>query len=218
MKCLKFRILMIAVIAMSMAVSAQAQQSYRTFKDWYGWFELGYVWPQGDYGDATDSDWTIGGGVSYVPHNSTVSYDFGLDYHDNSIKNFIVDPLDADSGTVEVWSLSAAMRWTPNTNSDNKFYFKAGLSYNWVDARLSNFTTVPGWICDPWYWWICAPGWVPGEYVTARHSTSDWGYFGGIGVDFAGSGSTSFYIELQYKVINTEVDTQYMPLLLGFRF
>ena len=212
------RILVVAALALLITPALQAQQSYRTFKEWYGWFQTGYLWPQGDYGDATTSDWTVGGGASYVPRNSALSFDFGLDYYENNVKNSILNNLDSDYGKIEVWSATAGLSWSPNPNKDVHFYLKGGLSYNWVDARVSNFEWVPGWICDPWYWWVCGPGWVPGELVNARYSTSDWGYYAGAGVNFRMSGTTSFYIEATYKVIKTDIDTQYIPLVLGFKF
>ena len=70
---LTIRVMIIAVVAVMLATPAQAQQSYRTFKEWYGWFHMGYVWPQGDFGDVTKSDWTIGGGASFAPHDMPIS-------------------------------------------------------------------------------------------------------------------------------------------------
>ncbi len=114
--------------------------------------------------------------------------------------------------------LTACLRWDKKTSSTTSFYVKGGVSYNWVEARVSNVVWIPGWICDPWYWWLCAPGWVPGEVVNARYSTNDWGYYGGVGVSFETSPTSSVYFEATYRVIKTEIDTQYMPLVFGFRF
>ena len=70
----------------------------------------------------------------------------------------------------------------------------------------------------PWYWWWCYPGWVPGEIINASYKTNDWGYYGGFGLGFETSETTSVYLEATYRVIKTEVDTKYIPLTIGFRF
>jgi opacity protein-like surface antigen len=212
------KILMIALVAVALAAPAQAQQSYRVFKEWYGWFHFGYMMPQGDYGDVTDSDWTIGGGATYMPDSLPIGIDIGLDYHENDIKREIVSGLQADNGYVDVWSLSLGARWQSDTRGSIDFYAKGGLSYNWMEATISDSAWVPGWICDPWYWWYCRPGWVPGEIINARHSENSWGYYIGFGLDFETSPTTSVYLEAEYRVIDTEIKTTYIPLVIGFRF
>jgi len=218
MRRMSTRIVMMALVAVALALPAQAQQSYRVFKEWYGWVHFGYLSPEGDYGNVSDSGWTMGGGATYMPDTLPIGFDLGLDYHENDLKRELVDYLEADNGYVEVWSLSLGARWQPDTRGTVGFYAKGGLSYNWLDATISDSEWVPGWICDPWYWWYCQPGWVPGEVITARHSESSWGYYVGLGLSFETSPATSIYLEAEYKVIDSDVKTAYIPLIIGFRF
>jgi opacity protein-like surface antigen len=212
------RTLTVAALAALVSAPAAHAQRYQVFKEWSGWFHGGYMAPQGSYDDVTDDSWTIGGGLTYTPHSWRVGFDLGLDFHENNIDRSVANELDSDFGKVEIWALTAGARWRPFNEGPGGLYFRAGLSWNRVDARVSNQEWVPGWICDPWYWWWCYPGWVPGEVVNARYRTDELGYYGGLGYNFELSPTSSLYVEATYRVIDTVEETAYIPILIGFQF
>ena len=212
------RLLIPTVLVALVAVPANAQSSYRIFKEWYGWVHTGYLMPQGDYGDATKEGWLFGGGATYRPGNSQIGIDIGLDYHDNNIKRSVLEKFDADRGDASVWSFSVGPRWEPRTRGSVGFFLRGGLSVNYVHAYIGNATWVPGYVCDPWAWWWCYPGWVPGTVVTADISTTKIGYYGGIGITFKLSQTSAVYLEATYRTIRTQTSTDYIPIVIGYRW
>jgi opacity protein-like surface antigen len=213
-------VLFLVVLAvLSVASTADAQGRYQLWKEWYGNVQFGYLSPEGDYGDVTDSGWMVSGGATYEPPDWPVGIFMELSYHENDFKREILDILESDGGDVSVWGVSTGLRWAPDFDSSIGFYAKAGVGAYRVEARIFDAVWVPGWICDPWYWWYCVPGWVPGQSVTARESTTELGYNLGLGFTFDLGVTTELYLEASYFTIDTDVaKTEYMPLSLGIRW
>jgi len=212
-------ILILAVAFIGVTATADAQHGYQSWKEWYGNIQFGYLSPQGDYGDVTDSGWMVSGGATYEPPDWSVGIFMELSYHENDIKSEILNALESDGGDVNVWGVSTGLRWAPDLDSSIGFYAKAGVGAYRVEAKIFDAVWVPGWICDPWYWWYCVPGWVPGQSVTARESSTNFGYNLALGVTFDLGVTTEFYLEASYFSIDTDVaQTDYMPLSLGIRW
>ena len=72
-----------------------------------------------------------------------------------------------------------------------------------------------GYVCDPY--WGCYYATYTGSQTLASDSLIKWGWSVAGGMTFA-VGSGQLYLEARYHWMMSSPSTQYMPILIGYRF
>jgi opacity protein-like surface antigen len=213
---------LVACIAMLSAPSATAQPN-KPWKWVFGHFAGGYVMPQGEAGDALDDGWMLNGGATFRKQNWPVAFVAELGYSDFDIADEALigededgDPVRlADNGDVSVWSITGDVMWSTKNKGKVGFYLQAGLGMYYLDAKLTNATWVPGWVCD-FYW--CYPGLWPADAIVGSASSWEWGYNAGVGITFNLASDSQIFIEGKYHWIQSDTTGEYLPIVIGYRW
>lgn len=212
------RIVILFVTVLILAATVAVAQPDKG-KSWTGNIAGGYVAPIGETGDKTSSGWNLQGGATFRPEDWAVGIFMELGYTDMGIKREIRDALRVDNGGINFWNLGGGVIWQPRLKGDVGFYVNAGLGAYRVDAELTNNTVIPGFVCDPWWPWLCYPALVPGEVVVESRTTTDIGYNLGVGLTFELGSLSMLYLEARYNRVPTEEGSlEYMPIVFGYRW
>jgi hypothetical protein len=83
-------------------------------------------------------------------------------------------------------------------------------------AALTNEVLVPGYICDP-YWGYCYNAVTTGHQIIADDTLTKFGVNAAVGLNFP-VGSGEMYVEARYHYIDTAKSTEFLPIVLGYRF
>jgi opacity protein-like surface antigen len=98
-----------------------------------------------------------------------------------------------------------------------KMYVYGGLGWYRQQNVFQATQWIPAYICG-FYW--CGPGYVGNEYTVERNTTS-WlkSWNAGVGIEFALSDPTTFFIEARYLRLEPyDQKREFIPIVLGFRF
>lgn len=202
-----------------------------TSRDWFGFFNLGWAFPQSDTSDVLDDDWTLSGGAMYWPSDWPVGLVFEAAWSELDVSSSAIGAINdaiesdpnndgrIDGGDLETWQLTANAIWGPG--GDNGFFLTGGVGA----YHLSGVLTQTGLVyyppfCDPWYWWWCFPGGVgTGNIVRGSASSTEFGWNVGLGYAFPIRNGQVF-IEAKYHEINTDNsrNVSYLPVTIGMRF
>ncbi len=213
------KILLVVVVGAFFVMPATADAQFtKEWKDWYGHFAGGYSGTQGDFSHIMENGWNISGGATYRPKPWPVGITIDLGFNDFNMTNDAADYFESSGGDGSVWSLTSGAIWAPKLSGSIGFNLQAGLGVYHVKGQLTEPTYGCGWVCDPWYYWYCWWDCGTGDYVTDSISTTDIGYNIGAAVTFTLDGGSQIYIEAKYHRIETEVVTEYFPVLVGFRW
>jgi opacity protein-like surface antigen len=136
---------------------------------------------------------------------------------EGDIKREILDEFEASGGDVNVWALTTGLTWSPRLDDGFGFYVNAGIGGYRVEGQLKEPGVVCGPICPPWSWW-CYPGCVPGTVITDSTSTTKFGYNLGVGFGFEVGQGSMIYLEAKYHRIETDVATEMIPIVVGYRW
>lgn len=199
------------------AVGAEAQ-GRRVWKEWYGHFQGAWVTPMGDAGDVAEDGWALEGGATFVPDGGPLGFWGSFGFMDMDLSREVLDAFESSGGDISVWQLTTGVAYTFELSSSVDIGVSAGVGGYNVEARLTEPGRVCGPICDPWYWWLCVPGCVPGTIVTDSESTTKFGYNLGVEIAFDVGVTTQIYVQARYHVINTKVETELLPIAIGVRF
>lgn len=213
---LKHIIPAIAIIGLLSAAPADAQFT-KDWKNWYGNFHGGWSLAQSDFSDVVKDGWTLGGGATYFPDDWLFGISLGLDYSDHDIKREVLDAFESSGGDVSIWALTTGLTWSPRLEGSLGFYINGGVGAYRLEGRLTEPGVVCGPICPPWSWW-CYPGCAPGTIVTDRISTTKFGYNLAVGLTFQVGMGSNIYVQAQYDRVETDVSTDYVPLVVGYRW
>lgn len=215
--------LIAAVCVMSvMATSAWAGPSDEPVS-WQ--FDFGYSSVQGMVGDVLEGGYTLGFGAVLRPNPKTpIGYriEFTYDWWDVNTGELDLDDSVAgsefrvDDGDGDQWTLRAGAQY--ESGGDRvKFIGGAGIGAYRIHADLTNTVLVPGYICDPYWWWYCYPGLVEGDVLLANKTLTKFGYYASLGVVFPLTNS-DFFIEAEYHWVNVEDYFETLPIVFGWRF
>jgi hypothetical protein len=181
-------------------------------RDWTGNIAIGWSGVQGDAGDVLGDDLIINGGAVYKPSDWPVGLFFDGAWSNYDIKSSLLDAAGLE-GDVLNFSISTGLLWSRPISGNVGFYLQGGFSGYYLDAEVTEDTTVV--VCDPWWWW-CYP--AAGEYVWQSKDTTEWGYNAGIGISFDLASDSQFYVEGRYHWIETDRSVEYTPIVIGFRW
>ena len=202
------------VLAVAVAIPAQAQDK----KEVQGYIAGGYVLPEGTSSDYLNGGWNISGGVIFRPMPAKpfgVRLDLG--YSDMGANTKTINlangaGLDADSGYMTMGNLTAEFMWEfGNPDKFGGYLAVGGGGYRRYGALTASATIA---VCDP-YWYWCYP--ANGQVVTNSDSLLKWGWSVAAGMTFA-VGNGDLYLEARYHWMMSSPSTQYLPILIGYRF
>ena len=199
------------------AVDAEAQ-GRRVWKEWYGHFQGAWVTPMGDTGDVAEDGWALEGGATFVPDGRPLGFWGSFGFMDMDLTREVLDAFESPGGDISVWQLTTGVSYSFELSPSFDIGVSAGIGGYNVEARLTEAGQICGTICDPYFWWICVPGCLPGTVVTASESTTKFGYNVGIEFAFDVGVTTEIYLQARYHVINTKVETELLPMAIGVRF
>jgi len=185
-------------------------------------FAFGYSAVQGDASDFVDDGWNISGGVTIMPNPQKP---FGIRF-DVAYNWWDIDPQDisdssgvlvaqVDDGSASMFSVTSQALF--NFGGDGKLggYLAVGIGGYSRYANLSTTAYTTGIYCD---WWYCYPATVSGQVVVADDRLTKFGYNAGLGLTFELASGSQFYLEVQYHYMISDPATEYMPILVGWRF
>jgi len=188
---------------------------------------IGASLPQGSAGDFLDDGWSIQGGVTWFNSDRPLGWrlNLGVDWWD--VKDEVLDGIDTtpespltitppEDGDARAWQGTVNFLWKPETDKIG-FYLTGGVGVYYTQANLSETGYGTGYWCD-WYWGICYPGIVEGEYIIEDHSSWEWGANAGVGVTFKLGSGNELYIESIYHWIDTENSAEFVPVTIGVRW
>ena len=200
------------VLTVAVAMPAQAQDK----KEVQGYIAGGYVMPEGNAADYLNDGWNISGGAIFRPRPERpfgLRVDFG--YSDMGANDATIAGAPAgyrvDGGYMSMWNLTAEALWEfGNPDKVGGYLGVGGGGYRRYAALTAS---VPTGYCDPY--WGC---W----YGTSTASVFDdtltkWGWSTALGMTFA-VGNGQMYLEARYHWMQSSPTTQYLPILIGYRF
>jgi opacity protein-like surface antigen len=183
-------------------------------------FDFGYSMVQGKASDALEDGWTIGFGSVIRPWAKKpfgIRWDFTYDWWDVNTGNIPeLDGIRVDDGDGDQWTLRTGIQYESHGDKA-KFIGGVGIGAYRLNANISETVIVPGYICDPYWWWYCYPGLVEGDVLLRNKTLTKFGYYATAGVSFPLSNS-DIYIEAQYHRVNVEEYFETLPIVIGWRF
>jgi hypothetical protein len=187
--------------------------------------DLGYSMVQGMPGDVLNNGYTLGVGWVLRPNPKTpINYRIDLTYDWWDVNTGNLDVSDStpgadvaiDDGDGDQWTLRTGVQY--ETRGDKaKFVGGVGIGAYRLHADLTNTVLVPGYICDPYWWWYCYPGLVEGDVILTNKTLTKFGYYANAGVVFPLTNSEIF-VEAQYHWVNVDDYFETLPIVIGWRF
>lgn len=223
----KLGVILVVLVVFLAASSAWAgARPDKSWKGWFGHFYAGYDFTSGDFGNLADNGWTLGGGATWWPETSPAGLRIDLGYNNFDIAKDVIEAIDdavtgnITTGDVDIWSLTANVIWGPDTGGIVSFYITGGVGAYYLNAQIGSPGVYTGWVCDPWYPFWCYPAAAPGTVVRGSESTTEWGYNAGIGlnIEVGQDGSQVYFEAIYHSAQTTEVTSDYIPLVLGYRW
>jgi hypothetical protein len=153
------------------------------------------------------------GGVSRDGGALGWRWDMGFDFHD--AREGVFPGRIVDDGNINTTFLRFGPQWNFEGYGSN-FYVNLSAGYYWTYAYVSQYATVPGYICDP-YWGWCWYAPVAGEFILADRSEDAWGYSATMGMEFDVVGG-KWFVELQYHLAQHGDGFEFAPLVVGLRW
>jgi opacity protein-like surface antigen len=206
-------------VACLLTTPVWAARPDKNWKSWFGHIAGGYDSPTNDVEAILKDGWNFNGGATYWPEHWKVglALEFGYNFFD--IEDSVLDQIEgSDTGDVEILSVTADFIWGPDAkDTPVGVYLTGGIGGYYVDAELGRPGVWEGIICDPWLWW-CYSGVVPGTVVTASESTTRLGWNVGAALTFKVGLGSQLFIEAKYHRVETETPTEYIPLVIGYRW
>ena len=206
------------VLAVAVAIPAQAQDK----KEVQGYIAGGYVMPEGHAADYLNDGWNISGGAIFRPRPEKpfgVRVDFGystMDANNKAVNALAAKGFQANDGYMSMWNLTAEALWEfGNPDKVGGYLGVGGGGYRRYTA-LTAQALVSGAYCDPWLGW-CYPYTTVGTVVTNSDTLTKWGWSTALGMTFA-VGNGQMYLEARYHWMQSSPTTQYLPILIGYRF
>lgn len=177
--------------------------------------------PTGQYA-GTSGNFTVGGGYRVNKHSAIVGEFLWSGLPPNL---FVIHPVNAPSGTINLYALTANYRFELNNVRKSRFGLYSSVGGGWYYRYASidkNYVVPPNTACQPIYtWWgyACDPSGYVYSVTVAYKGTSVGGVNAGVGftVRFADS-PWKFYTESRYHyAFNSTIPTTFIPVTFGIR-
>lgn len=211
------RSILVLTMLVGLGASAALAQPARDPLRWHvygGWSGL-----DGRASELLEDGWALGFGVIYSPtprsSNSGIRLDLSYDWWDVKVGNLPGNELRVDDGKANLWTLKTGLHM--ETQGRTRFYGGVGVGGYSLYGDIRQTVLVPGYICDPWYPWICVPGLVPGQVILGSEKTTKFGYYGNVGVAWE-MGDGEGFIEGTYNWVQTRDTFSNIPIMFGYRW
>jgi hypothetical protein len=207
----------VLVVATTMPANAQAER-----KEVQGYFAGGYVAPVAKASEFLSDGWNLSGGAIFRPNPSNpfaARLDFGISRMNASqgVVNFANSAgLRADDGFARMGNLTLEGLWEFGKPGHVGGYIGVGFGGYRRYTALTATALVSGIYCDPWWGW-CYPYTTVGDVVTKDDSLTKFGYSASVGVTFP-AGPGEMYLEARWHYMISDPATEYIPILIGYRF
>jgi hypothetical protein len=207
----------LALLAVAAAMPAQAQSSKKEIQ---GYVAAGYVLPEGQVSDYLNGGWNISGGAIFRPApDKPFGVRLDLGYSDmgasgNAINAGNQAGYRVDGGYMSMGNLTAEALWEFGSPDRIGGYLGVGLGGYRRYAALTADVTEVGYICG---WYGCYYAAYPGTQTIVNDSLTKMGYSVAAGIDFP-VGNGQLYLEARYHWMISSPTTQYLPILIGYRF
>lgn len=193
-------------------------------------FGVGASLPQGDTADFLDDGWALHFGATWFKPDRPIGVrlDFGVDWWD--VSNEVLSTIDTDGSTpivveppddgdARAWQLAGNFVWDGNRGKDRKvgFYLTGGGGVYYTSYDISEDGLVGTYWCD-WWWGVCYPTIVEGEYLIQSGDSWEVGLNAGAGVTFQMRSGAEIYLEALYHWVDTEGSAEYVPITIGVRW
>jgi len=211
------------VAATALAVAASIPVSADSGDPIQGYVAGGYAQPLGAADDSLGGGFNFSGGVIWHP-NPTKPFglrgDLGFSLWNASqsaIDNFAGSG-DAivDGGYASMFTFTVDALWRFGQPDHFGGYVGLGVGGYRRYAALTNEVLVPGYICDP-YWGYCYNAVTTGTQIVADDVLTKFGLNASVGILFP-VGSGEMYFEARYHYIDTSKATEFIPIVIGYRF
>lgn len=221
-------LLLIAGAVMSVAgADAASAQAYATYRPptprLQGHVMAGYSATSGVTSDYLYGGWILDGGVSYWPGGGWLGLRGDLSYSAHAATNGFINfeqhatGEQIDQGSGDFASIAAGLALRGPRLGSVRFYGLAQASITHVRLQLTQTFYFPGYFCDPFFGYCEFASSFGGATVYDRNATR-WGWNVGIGVQFPGYFGEGWFIEAQYRRVQTSQPFEYWPVTVGFRF
>jgi opacity protein-like surface antigen len=195
----------------------------RVVNPFFGQVYAGGALTMGHSSSFLNSGWTVGGSFIYRPRpQGRFALQLDLGYADFNASRKLVGlgqqnlKYSIDSGHGDVWSLSLSGRYTVPMTPRVNAYGLLGIGGYHESLKLTETGIYGGVVCD--YWGYCYVVTTPGDIVVASKSLTKLGWSAGLGVEFAMSGRSAWFLETRYHSVVGSKSIQYLPIQIGYRF
>jgi hypothetical protein len=208
----------VLVLAFATVVPAMADDSGPV----QGYIAGGYSEPLGHAADLVTGGWNISGGAIFRPNPAKpfgLRVDLGFNTWDatqSAINNYQgTGAAYVDGGYANMWTLTTDAIFHFGKPGRVGGYIGLGIGGYRRYAALTNYVTQIGYICDPWWGCYYAP--VTGSQTVAHDTLTKFGYNASLGMTFP-VGPGEMYLEARYHYVVGSPATEFLPILLGYRF
>ena len=218
-----------ALAALGMALAAQqaAGQGYYATPLASGFqpqVMAGFSGTSGDAANYLQSGWIVDGGFIYwLPQGRGLGIRTDLSFSDHQATNqFLsfgqeVTGQEVDDGWGSFSSASTGLVYQLPLAARASLYGLAQIGISHVHLRLVQTFFTPGYYCDPFFDYCDYPDVGTASVYSYNANHLSWNV--GIGVNFAGYWGQTWFIEAQYRRIETSPRAfEYWPIMVGLRF
>lgn len=184
----------------------------------------GFSSTSGNTAQYLQGGWAIDAGFIYWPGTSAslgIRTDLSYSQH-QATDQFLafgqsVTGQEVDDGWGDFSAISTGLMLRAPLGSWAHLYGLAQVGLSHVNLRLAQTFFVAGFYCDPFFDYCDYP--VVGDSTVYSYDTSRLSWNVGVGVDFASGWGRSWFIEAQYRRIETTPHAfEYWPVMVGLRF
>jgi hypothetical protein len=209
--------LLTALVMLALAAPAAAQPLRN--RTWTGQLAGGYSAPEGNADDFFDGGFTILGGATWMPREGHFGLWMEAGYSGFDVTDEALENIGVADGDMRIWYGTGGVIWSTRSTRKVNFYIAVGggMYRRVIDLLNPTLEYVPEY-CNP-YWYFCEPGSVQAtSEIVGENRETEVGYNGGFGLTFTLDNDSQIYVELKYHSMSTDMDTEFLPLVVGFRW
>ena len=188
-----------------------------------GYIAGGFSGTEGTTADYVNDGWNFSGGVLIHPaQDKPFAFRADLGYNRwDATKELLdlggTDTVRIDDGWASMSTITGDILWEFGGKDHAGGYVGVGIGGYRRYVQLTEEVLVPGYICDPW-WGICYPAAAVGDLIVADDKLTKIGYNAILGINFPTKSGGAFQLEIQYHRMDSEEPTEFLPILIGYRW